>query len=123
MKKNKKQQHPKAAELIRRIRANQNNPKTSIRDILMKLQEEDDFQGQGFDPFDPIEDSVPFHKFKELIHADNAFGLYKEIVATYKDEVNPDKLKEIFGENLTIILERMPDHVARDVSAVLNGIS
>jgi hypothetical protein len=120
MKKNKKQQHPKAAELIRRIRANQNNPKTSIRDILMKLKEEDDFQGQGFDP---MEDDVPFHEFSELIHADNAFGLYKEIVATYKDEIDPDKLKEIFGENLTIILERMPDHVARDVSAVLNGIS
>lgn len=118
-KNNKKQQHPKAAELIRRIRANQNNPKTSIRDLLMKLKEEDDFQCQGFDP---MEDDVPFHEFSELIHADNAFGLYKEIVATYKDEADPDKLKEIFEENLTVILERMPDHVARDVSAVINGI-
>lgn len=121
-KNNNKKHHSKASGIIRRIRSQNQQENLSIRDIVNfeKFAREEEAYQQGL-PLEDIDDES-FHHFKEIEHAANAFGLYKEIVNTYKDETDAARIKEIFEENLIIILERMPDQVARDVSAKLNGI-
>ena len=117
---------------IRELGSFKRNPKFKNRvdfsgpasaDILSMIRSRQNDDHIHYVPAIEEDNQSTFHDFEQLDHAANSFGLYREIVKTYKDETDPDKLKEVFEENLTIILERMPDGVAQSVSAALNGIT
>ena len=64
----------------------------------------------------------PFHEFEMMEYAGNSLSLYKDIIETYKDETDPDKLKEIFEDTIFVMLKDMPDEVAQHISRNFNGI-
>jgi hypothetical protein len=63
-----------------------------------------------------------FHKFEQLLPAVNAMGLYNEIVSEFEFENDPVKLKSLFRERLSQVLEAIPDSMASSISCEIKGI-
>lgn len=128
---NDKNKKSRAAEIIRMIRAKEENnqPPPSIRDYinLRKAEKEEEEMDKNFQEWIEEQENMKmnnptFHNFEQINVAVNSMGLYRSIMEEIEHEKDPKVLKAFFSERLGQILEVIPDSIASAIDCNIKGL-